>query len=252
MAQTPRRGLISWALSDRCSTAARGWRANIALRVAPARNERCASCSSTLNTAGCSPSRCANSTPPVPGCVMRGSKMPNLNIAVAGNQWITRYLIEALTEQGSAPRLLLNMGPEWADRISGYENLEATANKIGASLCRPLSYGLTSDADKAELSGRNLDVLFVFGWQRLIPEWLIRACKIGAFGVHGGPKPPPRCRGRAVFNWAILLGCDKFHMYAFRLTPGIDDGDIVGQATFDILPADDILTVYHKNCIVTS
>src|SRR5262245_21103349 len=41
-------------------------------------------------------------------------------------------------------------------------------------------------------------------------------------------------------------------MYAFRLTPGIDDGDIVGQATFDILPADDILTVYHKNCIVTS
>lgn len=178
--------------------------------------------------------------------------MSDLRIAVAGNQWITRHLINALSEQGLAPKLILNMGPNWADRISGYENLEEDAARMGARLYRPSKYSLKSAEDETALANSEIDLLFVFGWQRLIPDWLIAACRKGAFGVHGGPELPPRCRGRAVFNWAILLGYKQFHMYAFRLTPAVDDGDIVGLQTFDILPADDVMTLYHKNCVVSS
>jgi methionyl-tRNA formyltransferase len=178
--------------------------------------------------------------------------VPELRIAVAGNQWITSYLIDALAERGWAPAVVINMGSEWADRISGYEDLAAGSARLGATLYRPSKYSLKSDDDQAALTQHAIDLLFVFGWQRLIPDWLIEHCRKGAFGVHGGPEMPPRCRGRAVFNWAILLGYQQFHMYAFRLTPRVDDGDIVALSTFDILPEDDILTIYHKNCVVSS
>lgn len=178
--------------------------------------------------------------------------MTDLRLAVAGNQWITRYLIGALSESGFAPSLVINMGDHWADRISGYMDLARDAAGIGAKLYRPVKYSLKSAEDEAGLAAHDIDVLLAFGWQRLIPTWLIERCGLGAFGVHGGPELPPRCRGRAGFNWAILLGYDHFHMYAFRLAPGVDDGDIIGLASFDILPQDDIATVYHKNCVVST
>lgn len=178
--------------------------------------------------------------------------MTHTRIAIAGNQWITRYLIDALVVSGETPSLVINMGAQWADRISGYEDLSRDATKIGAALYRPLKYSLKSAEDQAALSAHDIDVLLVFGWQRLIPQWLIAHCRLGAFGAHGGPELPPRCRGRAGFNWAILLGYDHFHMYTFRLTPGVDDGDIMGFASFDITPQDDIVSVYHKNCAVTT
>lgn len=179
--------------------------------------------------------------------------MPNsLRIAVAGNQWITRYLIDALNQAGYPPKLVINMGGHWADRISGYEDLAADAERVGATLVRPSKYSLKSEEDERSFAGHEIDLLFVFGWQRLIPGWLIEKCKIGAFGVHGGPEKPPRCRGRAVFNWALILGYERFHMYAFRLTPGVDEGDIFGLTSFDISESDDILTLYHKNCVVSS
>jgi len=178
--------------------------------------------------------------------------LADLRIAVAGNQWITRYLIGALVQANRRPSLLINMGGHWAERISGYTDLAEDAKVIGSDIYRPLKYSLKSEEDKTALRAHEIDLLLVFGWQRLIPHWLLSASRLGGFGVHGGPEPPPRCRGRAVFNWAILLGYEHFYMYAFRLTPDVDNGEIVGTASFDILPADDILTVYHKNCVVSS
>jgi methionyl-tRNA formyltransferase len=175
-----------------------------------------------------------------------------MRIAVAGNQWITSYLLDALHERGLTPKLVINMPPERSTGISGYVDLAEAASRLRAELYRPHRYSLKSEVDEIALKGKDIDQLFVFGWQRLIPGWLLDRCRLGAFGVHGGPEPPPRCRGRAVFNWALLLGYTHFHIYAFRLTPGVDDGEIVGLTTFDILPHDDILTVYHKNCVVSS
>lgn len=181
---------------------------------------------------------------------MTASRPPR--IAVAGNQWITRYLVEKLVVADLAPSLIINMGDHWADRISGYEDHAQLAQDIGADIYRPEKYNLKSEADEIALCAMDIDVLFVFGWQRLIPEWLIDHCSVGAFGVHGGPERPPRCRGRAVFNWALLLGYERFYMYIFRLSALADDGEIYALREFDICPEDDILTLYHKNCVVTS
>jgi methionyl-tRNA formyltransferase len=172
------------------------------------------------------------------------------SIAVAGNQWITEYLVQTLARDGWTPALLINLAPEAAAGVSGYRDLGALARARGIPLHRPRTYGLESDADRVALTGRTIDVLLVFGWQRLIPAWLLDHCARGAYGIHGGPEKPPRCRGRAVFNWAILLGCSRFYLYLFRLTPTADAGEIVDMTEFTITADDDIVSVYHKNCVL--
>ena len=41
-------------------------------------------------------------------------------------------------------------------------------------------------------------------------------------------------------------------MYLFSITIGADEGDIADIVEFDIHNEDDVLTLYHKNCIVSS
>lgn len=173
-------------------------------------------------------------------------------LAIAGNQWITQYLLEQIIESGWRPSLILNMPPERASSISGYVDLEPIARRHEIEVYRPASYSLKKSADRKALAERQIDALFVFGWQRLIPSWLIDRCGQGVYGVHGGPEKPPRCRGRAVFNWALLLGYEKFYLYLFQITPEVDAGPILGMSEFDITPHDDVLTLYHKNCIVSA
>lgn len=177
--------------------------------------------------------------------------MNNIRIGIAGNQWITRFLLDKLIENQIYPSLLINMPPEKSKSISGYEDLSKYSAKHKIKLYHPEKYILNTEIDKKNLSDE-IDILFVFGWQRLIPDWLIESCKSGVYGVHGGPKPPPRCRGRAVFNWSLVLGCKQFYLYLFKIASGIDNGEIVKMVKFDILPSDDVITLYHKNCIVTS
>lgn len=174
-----------------------------------------------------------------------------MKIAVAGNQWITEFLLKALIEGGYTPDLIINVAEDKSGDISGYCNLEGFARKHDIQIYRPDKYSLKSPNDEENFPDQ-IDLLLVFGWQRLIPEWLINRCRLGVFGVHGGPLKPPRCRGRAVFNWALILGYSKFYMYLFRITPGVDEGDILKITQFDISPHDDILSLYHKNCMASS
>ncbi len=175
-----------------------------------------------------------------------------MNIAVAGNQWITEYLLNSLVRSGCRPSLILNIPPERSSNISGYVDLQTFGDRHGIDVYRPAAYHLKTDTDERALASREIDTLLVFGWQRLIPEWLIVQCRRGVYGVHGGPEKPPRCRGRAVFNWAILLGYSRFYMYLFRITPEVDAGKIVELTEFDITPYDDSLSIYHKNCVVST
>jgi len=157
-----------------------------------------------------------------------------------------------MCDAGFKPKLIINMDPSHSEMISGYQDLTEFAEQLEIDVYRPYKYNLKSQEDIDALSKCDIDVLLVFGWQRLIPEWLIDQCQKGVFGVHGGPEKPPRCRGRAVFNWAMIMGYDKFYLYLFKITPDIDSGDIIDIREFDINQFDDIATLYNKNCILTS
>ena len=183
---------------------------------------------------------------------MGTTKMSTKHIVIAGNQWFTKYLVDQLMEAEYSPTLFINMPPEKSEKISGYHDFGPLAKKLAIPIYRPTDFGLRVDVDKHALQSYPMDVLLVFGWQRLIPPWLIAHCDHGVYGVHGGPEKPPRCRGQAVFNWALILNAKRFFMYLFRISTGADEGDIVDITEFDITPFDNIQTLYHKNCIVST
>lgn len=173
-------------------------------------------------------------------------------IALFGNQWITGFLLGKLLKNGIAPTVIVNLPQSFSSRISGYQDLANLEEASGIETLRPFSYSLTDGRDREALSALEIDLLIAFGWQRLIPEWLLEVPRLGAWGVHGSPEQCPRGRGRAVFNWSIILGYDHFNLYLFKLLPDPDSGPIFATREFSITERDDALTVYHKNALLSS
>lgn len=132
------------------------------------------------------------------------------------------------------------------DEISGYVCMEDYCRQSGVPFIPVESYSLKSDVDERRLLGLDIDVLVVFGWQRLIPEWLIRHCKGCALGAHGSPYGITGGRGRSPQNWAIILGKREFHISIFRIDAGIDSGGVLDSRTFELTELDDIKTSYCK------
>jgi methionyl-tRNA formyltransferase len=88
------------------------------------------------------------------------------------------------------------------------------------------------------------DVIFCFGWSKLLKqEWLTLA-PIGVVGFH--PAALPANRGRHPIIWALVLGLDKTASTFFFMDAGADSGDILSQREILISDQDDARTLYNK------
>ncbi len=113
-------------------------------------------------------------------------------------------------------------------------------------------YSLQSPADKKQLTDLDVDLVWVTGWQRLIPEWLIAHSKYGAVGVHGSPDGIHGGRGRSPQNWALMLGIKHFDLSLFKITAGVDNGPILASKTIYYNDYDDIATSHHRVALATA
>lgn len=170
-------------------------------------------------------------------------------IAVAGAQSSTIDFLDGLHRGGLQVDLVLTVGPELAGPIADYQDLGPTAAKHGARCLRVATYAMQDEATKDLLSKERIDVLFVVGWQRLIPGWLLDRIPLGAYGMHGSAERLPRGRGRSPMNWSIIEGRDRFYTNLFRYDEGIDSGAIVDTQRFDITERDTIRSLQHKNTL---
>jgi len=132
------------------------------------------------------------------------------------------------------------------DAISGYVDISELAQSIGVAYHYVETYSLKSDSDRALLTGLDFELLWVAGWQRLVPGWLIQQSRMGVLGGHGSPDGVAGGRGRSPQNWALLLGCSQFDLALFRITEGVDEGPIIAQRTFFYRPDDDIQVSYYR------
>jgi len=138
------------------------------------------------------------------------------------------------------------------DKISGYTDIRIFGNKHNIPSYLVESYTLTLESDRALLESLSFDILWVAGWQRLIPEWLIKASPMGALGVHGSPDGIQGGRGRSPQNWAIILNCRRFDLALFKITTGIDDGPVISKRTFFYHDLDDIRISYYRTSLALS
>ena len=99
----------------------------------------------------------------------------NNTIVFAGCKDTTLECMSSLIEAGYKIDLLITITSELAQKnmVAGFMDLRsyATANNIPVYVAD--SYSLKSEKDRVMLTGIEIRLLLVIGWQRLIPEWLL-------------------------------------------------------------------------------
>lgn len=125
---------------------------------------------------------------------------------------------------------------------SDYFDLKPIADNSGI----PAIY--TLDINSGEtldwIRERNPDVIFCFGWSRLISAPLLALPRLGIVGFH--PSALPKNRGRHPLIWALVLGLSETASTFFFMDKGADCGDLISQVHIYINPNDDAGTLYKK------
>jgi len=130
--------------------------------------------------------------------------------------------------------------------ITNWVDLRPFAEAHALPLHQVRSYGMKGEEDLRLMQSLAAEAVFVIGWQRLVPEEIIRLAPSGYLGFHGSANLLPWGRGRSPINWSIIEGRQRFILHMFFITPGVDDGDVVGMEVYDIRPEDSCRSVYYK------
>lgn len=172
-------------------------------------------------------------------------------IAVFGCKSTTQFLIEALEQSGVKVSQLITINPAMGAKheVADYADLAKWAEERGIEVYVAQTYSLKNEQDLAIINAMNLDLAFVLGWQRLIPESVLKGLRVGAFGMHGSSMNLPLGRGRSPMNWSILEGRKCFYTNLFQYDPGVDSGDVVDTFKFQILDTDTGETMHYKNLL---
>jgi len=88
------------------------------------------------------------------------------------------------------------------------------------------------------------DIIFCFGWSRLLKENLLNLAPLGVLGFH--PAALPNNRGRHPLIWSLILGLDDTASTFFFMDEGADSGDILSQYPIKILEKDNATTLYER------
>lgn len=88
------------------------------------------------------------------------------------------------------------------------------------------------------------DVIFCFGWSRLLKGEILALPKIGVIGYH--PAELPMNRGRHPLIWALALGLSHTASTFFFMDEGADSGDILSQVPVPISYNDDARSLYDR------
>jgi methionyl-tRNA formyltransferase len=88
------------------------------------------------------------------------------------------------------------------------------------------------------------DVIFCFGWSRLIKSELLNLAFMGVVGYH--PARLPANRGRHPLIWSLVLGLDETASTFFIMDEGADSGDIISQRPIPIFENDNASSLYQR------
>ena len=171
-------------------------------------------------------------------------------IAVFGCKATTHFLLNNLNIPWQI-RHLITISPEAGQKheVADYADLKQFAAEKGIQVYQARYYSLKHPDDQAYIRSLNLDIAFVIGWQRLIPEEVLSGLRVGAFGMHGSSMNLPLGRGRSPMNLSIIEGRRAFYTNLFRYDPGVDSGDIADTFKFEITPRDTAETMHFKNTL---
>lgn len=162
--------------------------------------------------------------------------------------------VDMVVKSGAQIAAVVGLGASASDRsnAAGWVDVEQYAQRVGVPFVAVDDYSLRSSLDRARLEGLSFDLIWVAGWQRLIPDDIIALANLGGIGSHGSPWGIAGGRGRSPQNWALIMGCEDFHLSLFRLTSEPDAGHVILSRTVKYNSWDTIDTSYKKMALETA
>lgn len=94
------------------------------------------------------------------------------------------------------------------------------------------------------ISSLKPDILFCFGWSKLIKNKLLSVAPMGILGYH--PSLLPKNRGRHPIIWAIALGLNETGSTFFFMDENADSGPILSQEKVPINRWDTSKNLYER------
>lgn len=167
----------------------------------------------------------------------------DLRIVFLGTPEFAVASLRAIVEAGGQVVAVVTMPDKPAGRGMQLQQspVKQYALSIGLPVLQPEK--LKNPGFLAELASYKADLQVVVAF-RMLPVAVWDMPPMGTINVHGSLLP--QYRGAAPINWAIINGEEKTGVTTFKLKHEIDTGDILLQKEVDILPGDNVGTLYEK------
>ena len=147
-------------------------------------------------------------------------------------------------QYGDTIEIVFDLLPEKAAKHSASISL----NPLQKEFQFPLFHiNSVTDLENVQLLQQaKLDILFIVGWHRIVPQLILDQAKL-CLGLHASLLP--KDRGSSPINWQLIRGDSKGGVTLFHLSTGVDSGPIVASKEYNISPNDNVRTVYYKTII---
>jgi methionyl-tRNA formyltransferase len=142
--------------------------------------------------------------------------------------------------------IVFNLSEEERKKHSAPTQFETIQREIGFPLYNVKNVAEQENIDL--LKKANLDILFIIGWHRIVPQSVLDTAPI-RLGIHSSLLP--KDRGSSPLNWSLIKNYKIGGVTLFHLTEGVDSGGIVDQEEFSIANEDYIDNVYYKVAVTS-
>jgi methionyl-tRNA formyltransferase len=171
-------------------------------------------------------------------------------VVLFGNKATTGYMLEYLHHDVMKVDLVVTVDSALQQEISGYEQMDVKAKNLGIATKIVKDYSLKDQDCRDFFNFHQFDIGISIGWQRIIPEYVLRRFRYGVFGFHGSAGYLPYGRGRSPLNWSLIKGSPRFLNHLFQYSKHPDAGVIHSIKAFEINEYDTIQTLQYKTLLV--
>jgi methionyl-tRNA formyltransferase len=143
-------------------------------------------------------------------------------------------------------KVVFNLPHKLSSKYSASTNFESLKEEFGFPLFH--TENMSTNENLQLLKNANLDILFIIGWHRIVPQIVLDQSSIN-IGIHTSLLP--KDRGSSPLNWQLIKGKKESGVTLFHLSEGVDSGAIIDQKKFSLDENDTIQTAYYKSTIIS-
>lgn len=116
------------------------------------------------------------------------------------------------------------------------------AHEHGTPIFDPES--INTDESRAVLAAFHADLMVVCDYGQILAAETLATARLGGINLHGSLLP--KYRGAAPINWAIYNGETETGVTVIHMTPRVDAGPCIGQASLAIHPEETAAELEHR------